>query len=250
MRLSNIHRSQPNLIESFLSLMGWIGNTTLNEAGPLWPQEWAENAIYDPKFTKWLKSLGITGPIGDYMHGNVGRAYPVGKNHIVKFTADHREAQAAATLQGHDSKHAADIYGVHRVSSHDHNGRRVSLYAIAMERLNTGVGGRMRAAGNAVYAYLDVNSGFIEDPEAVVRVVMDKYVDKKMRADKGMKFAVEKVVSALYDVQQKTGVLSQDPHGGNVALKGREPAFFDFGRSSQNFDHPKAQNARITALPD
>jgi hypothetical protein len=197
-----------------------------------------------------MESLGVTGPIGKPMQGGVGRAYPVGKNHIVKFTTDQKEAQAAAILKGHDSPHAADIYGVHRINSFDHNGRRVNLFAIVMQRLNTGVGARMRAAGNAVYQYLDDNSGFIEDVDAVINVVMAKYVDPKLRADDGMKFAVTKVVNALHDVQKRTGVLSQDPHGGNVAFKGREPAFFDFGRSSVNYDHPKSKGARITALPE
>lgn len=248
MKLIDIYRFHSPLLEGINSLF----DETIAEATeePTWPQEWASEAMQSPKFQQWLKSMGVVGPIGKMKHGNVGRAYPVGDNSIIKFTTDAKEAQAAAILKGHDSKHAANIYGVHRISSQDFNGRRMSLYAIAMEKLNTGVGGRMRAAGNAVYQYLDDNSGFIEDVDATVRTTMDRYVDKKLRNDPGMMYSVKKVVQALYDVQERTGVLSQDPHGGNVAFKGRDPAFFDFGRSSVNYNHPKADGARITALPE
>ncbi len=250
MRLTQLHRFQSLLLDGILSL--YLTESVVSEEAQQlsWPQEWAEEALQSPRFRRWVQSLGITGQIGKPMHGGVGRAYPIGDNHIIKFTTDQKEAQAAAVLKGHDSPHAADIYGVHRINSYDHNGRRVSLFAIIMQRLNTGVGGKMRAAGNAVYQYLDDNSGFIEDVDAVIKVVMAKYVDPKLRADEGMRFAVTNVVNALHDVQKRTGVLSQDPHGGNIAFKGRKPAFFDFGRSSVNFDHPKSDGARITSLPE
>jgi hypothetical protein len=207
--------------------------------------------LQSPKFTEWLQNLGIEGTLGKPMAGGVGRAYPIGDKYIIKFTADSKEATAAAVLKGHDSPHAAEIYDVKRIMTVDDprgGSRRVSLFAIAMERLNTGVGKRMRAAGNAVYSYLDDNPGFIEDPDAVVRVVLSRYLDQRNKNDELMPGIVKQVVMALHDIQQKTGVLSQDPHGGNVALKGRKPAFFDFGRSSTDFDHPKSANARVTSL--
>ncbi len=244
MRLSEL--SGFDLVESVISLFD-----TLNEATSRawWPREWADQVINSRSFKNWLNLLGISGSIGEPMVGGVGMAYPVGRDHIVKFTTDRGEAQAAAVMKGHDSAHAADVYGVHRVASHDHNGRKVDLYAIVMQRLNTGVSGKMRAAGNAVYGYLDDHSGFIEDVDATVSVVMARYVAKNLRTDEGMQFAVEKVVKALFDVQQRTGVLSQDPHGGNIGLKGRDVAFFDFGRSSINYDHSKVSGARVTSLP-
>jgi len=181
------------------------------------------------------------------MHGTVGRAYSVG-DFIIKFTTDNHEAQAAAILKGHDSPSAADVYGVIRLSSYDHGGKRKNLYAIVMQKLNTGVGGKMRTAANAVYSYLDKHYGFIDDPARVANLVIAKFVSPKVRGDSGVAFAVNKIVRALYDVQKKTGVLSQDPHGGNVAFKGREPAFFDFGRSKLDLDHPKSDGARISSL--
>lgn len=251
MKLMNIHRHNLTLLDGIISLYEQTNDHLTEETRALsWPPEWSEKVIRSQPFQKWLESMGVVGPIGKPMQGGVGRAYPIGKDYIVKFTPDQKEAQAAAILKGHNSKHAADVYGVHRVLSMDKDGRRVHLFAIVMQRLNTGVGSKMRAAGNAVYQYLDDNSGFIEDIDAVIRVVMAKYVDEKSRQDKGMRYAVEKVVRAIHDVQEKTGVLSQDPHGGNIAFKGREPALFDFGRSSVNFDHPKVDGARITALPE
>jgi hypothetical protein len=218
---------------------------------PWWPISWAESQFNDPKFMSWLNSLGVNGTPGKPMSGAVGRAFPIGDRFIVKFTTDQKEAQSAAILKDHDSEHAAQVYDVKRIFTIDHPtmpGRRVSLFAIVMEKLNTGVGKRMRAAGNAVYNYLDDNPGFIEDPDAVIRVVLDRYIEPRDRGDGSMNNMVKQVVMALYDVQQKTGVLSQDPHGGNMALKGKKPAFFDFGRSSTNFDHPKSAGVRITGL--
>lgn len=249
MRLSQIINSYNPLIDGIVNL--YCSILCEGAKGPWWPEEWAVKTLKDPKFETWLKTIGIEGKIGTPMAGRVGRAFPVGDKHILKFTTDSKEANAAAVLKGHDSSHAANVYDVKRVMTVDDpggTGRRVSLFAIAMERLNTGVGKRMRAAGNAVYNYLDDNPGFIEDPGAVVRVVMSRYLSPKLQNDTAMVGVVQKVVMALYDVQKKTGVLSQDPHGGNIALKGRNTAFFDFGRSSTDFDHPKSADARVTSL--
>ncbi len=248
MRLNRIYRDVEPLLDNLLRLYGVL----TEEPGKLvWPQTWADTAFNDRRFKNWLKSLGFTGPIGKPMVGGVGRAYPIGDNAILKFTTDAKEARAAAVLVGHNSPHAADIYGVHLVATHQHPNdprRNLDLYAIVMQRLNTGVGGRMRAAGTAVWNYLDKMSGFIEEPEATIQTIMDRYIGTdKDRHDPHMRTAVRKLVMALYNLQQQTGVLSQDPHGANLAFKGRESAFFDFGRSKS--DHPQAKNARITKLP-
>lgn len=250
MKLAVLYRHRSDLLDGLLALFSPSSPFCEDERQLSWPQSWSDEVMASPKMIKWLKSIGANGAIGKPMQGGVGRAYPVGDSFIIKFTTDQKEAQAAAVLRGHDSAHAADVYGVHRVAAHDKGGRRVNLYAIAMQRLNTGTSGKIRAAANAVYEYLNNYSGFIEDPEAVIRVVMAKYLDKKSRHDRNMESIVRKVVMALYDIQTKTGVLSQDPHGGNVAFKGREPAFFDFGRSSMDLDHPKAAGARITSIPE
>jgi hypothetical protein len=246
MQLAAIYRINNLILEGAMLLYDL---PTLLEAA--WPQEWAENVFGQPRFQQWLQSLGIQGTVGHPMAGGVGRAYPVGSDFIIKFTTDTKEAQAAAALKGHSSPHAADIYDVRRLFSYDNPDNpntRKHLYAIAMQRLNTGVGKKMRIAGNAVYDYLDHNAGFIEDPDAVVRLIMTRFLDKKYRTDPAITALVRKVIHALYKLQEQTGVLSQDPHGSNLAFKGREPAFFDFGRSSMNYDHPRMAGTRVTSL--
>lgn len=246
MLLSSIN-VKSSLLESIFQL--YLLLEDINE--PYWPREWSDRIINDPKFQSFLENLGVTGQIGKPMSGTVGRAYAVGDDHIVKFTTNSKEAGAAATIQGHNSDHAADILAVHRIPKpfkHPRENRNINMFVIVMERLNTGVSKKFRIAGNAVYSYLDDYSGFIEDPQIIIDTVMTKYIDKKLINDPNIKFAVEQITNGIYDLQQKTGVLTQDPHGGNIAFKGRKPAFFDFGRSSTNYDNPKTKNARITAL--
>lgn len=247
MLLSSMSIKSP-MLESIFRLYNLISEDV---AEPYWPRTWSDQILSNPKFQEFLETLGVSGEIGRPMSGAVGRAYPVGE-YIVKFTTDAKEAGAAATIQGHDSDHAADIYAVRRVGSFEHprdkRNPKVNMYAIVMQRLNTGAGWQFRMAGNAVYKYLDNYSGFIEDPQAVIDTVMAKYIDKKYANDPNVRFTVEQVTMAIYDLQEKTGVLTQDPHGGNVAFKGRKPAFYDFGRSSTNYDNPKTKNARITGL--
>lgn len=226
-----------SIINQFDHVNTFLATYLLSEGvrGPWWPEAWATQIIRSKPFHDWLRSLGISGDIGQPMAGGVGRAFPVGDSHIVKLTTDKREANAAATLKGHQSQHAAAIYDVQKLGSfpdpREGGKKNADVFAIAMQRLNTGVGKRLRAAGNAVFAYLDDFPGFIENPVAAVRVVLDRYLGKHSN-DQATRAAVKKVVYALYKLQQRTGVLAQDPHGGNMAFKGREPAFFDFGRSS------------------
>ncbi len=226
MLLSEISRYKIPLLEGIISLF------TISEAS--WSDKWALQVIDSPQFREWLTMCGIGGEIGkQFTGGSVGRAYPIGTNHIVKFTTDANEANAAAVLKGRKLPHTAEIFDVRQVGSKpdpNFSQRTVTLYAILMQRLNTDVSKRMRMAGNAIYSYLDDNSDFIGDPEQVANVVFDKYINDKNR-DPSTKWTIQKIVRALYNTQQKTGILSQDPHGGNIAFKGREPAFFDFGRS-------------------
>lgn len=227
----------------------------LYDCGPIleasWPQEWSDSILHSQEFIRWLNSLGITGKIGPPMAGGVGRAYPVGDRYIVKFTTDRKEASAAAIIKGHDSPHAATIYDVKLLKSFPNQmmkSGKSELYAIAMERLTTGVGKRYRVAANAVYDYLDRNPGFIDDPNEVISIVSSTHLPQNYRGDKATEAAVRKIVYGLHDIQQRTGVLSQDPHGGNIAFKGKEPGFYDFGRSSINWDHPKTSGVKISAL--
>ena len=117
-----------------------------------------------------------------------------------------------------------------------------------MEKLNAGIGKRMRTAANAVYSYIDDNPAYFENPDAIVDVIVSDYLNAKHKDDQSTIGAVKSIVNALYDVQQKSGVLSQDPHGGNIAFKGRKPAIFDFGRSASNDQARAAAGKKITTL--
>ncbi len=247
MKLNTIRNTVPNILEAALRLYGYT--YMISEAA--WPQEWSDAIINDQQFKDWLKSLGINGSIGEPMVGGVGRAYPIGDNYILKFTTDRKEATAATIMKGHDSPNAATIYDVRLVKSFPNalsRSGKSELYAIAMEKLSTNVGKRYRVAANAVYDYLDHNSGFILDPSKVIQDVIARHLPEAYQNDADSKKAVQNIVNGLYDIQQRTGVLSQDPHGGNIAFKGRSPGFFDFGRSSINWDHPKTAGVRIQTL--
>jgi len=246
MKLRNIHSYIP---EMFLTAL------RLYDCGPImeasWPEEWADSILDDPRFQSWINSLGIDGKIGSSMAGGAGRAYPVGDRYILKFTTDRKEASAAAVMKGHDSPNAASIYDVKLVKSFPNplmKSGKSELYVIAMERLSTGVGKRYRVAANAVYDYLDHNPGLIQDPDQIISIVTSKHLPKTYQGDESTQKAVYSIVQGLYDIQQRTGVLSQDPHGGNVAFKGKSPGFFDFGRSEINWDHPKTTGVKIGSL--
>ena len=247
MKLHLIANQTPPLLMAALRLYG-MSDILLYEAK--WPQDWSDRLIHDPKVINWLNSVGVSGDVGSPMEGGVGGAYPVGENFIVKFTTDDGEASAAAIIQGHDSPNAATIYGVKRVKSYVDPvwKKQKSLYIIAMEKLNRGVGKRYRIAANAAYEYLDKNPGFINDVDQVVNDVINNNLNDKQRKDESIRKAVYKVIHGLYDIQKRTGVLSQDPHGGNIAFKDREPGFFDFGRSEIDYEHPKAAGVKISKL--
>jgi len=244
MKLHNIHSNIPEIYTAFLQLY---------DVGPIleaaWPQEWSDTIIQSKEFKDWLNALKIDGNIGLPLAGGVGRAYPIGDKYIIKFTTDRKEASAAAIIKGHDSPNAATIYDVKFIKSFKYpdSNRKSDLYAIAMERLSTGVGKRYRVAANSVYNYLDHNPGFINDPEKVSQIVINS-LPNAYKNDEATINAVHNIINGLYDIQKKTGVLSQDPHGGNIGFKGRNPGFFDFGRSNINYDHPKSSGVKITNL--
>lgn len=214
--------------------------------GPWWPQAWADDLLNQPKILTWLRSLGLEGELGTPMVGGVGRAYPVGKQAILKLTPNAKEASAAAVIQGHNSAHAPTIYDVKRLGSFKHPVHgNISIYGIVMQRLNTGIGKRYRIAADALYKYLDFH------PEAEARQVYQGAKDALTplaRHDTGVLAALRQLVGAVNDIQQQTGVLPQDTHGGNWGFRGREAALFDFGRSRIDWNHPKTDGVTIRGL--
>jgi len=231
---------------------GYLRLVLLEE--PLWPMEWAEEIINSPKVIEWLEDLGVGEVVNSYRSGNIGRAFPVGDNAILKLTTDRQEAQSAAAMRGKPLENAAYIHDVRLLMSRPHwnpkiTDKRYNIFGIVMEKLNIGVGKRWRAAAEAVYMYLDNFNSFIEDPEAAADIAIEHYIPNQHRDDEHIPNLVRRVMNAVYSVQQNSGVLTKDPHGGNIALKGREPAFFDFGRSSIDWDNPAtADVGRIEKL--
>jgi len=238
------------ILEGYLNLIV-LEDTT----GPGWPVEWAEEIVSNPTTHKWLAELGFDGEIGSPKSGTVGRAYSVGDNAILKLTTDRKEAQSAAVLRGKPLENAAYVHDVKLLMSRPHwdpiISRTINVFGIVMEKLNIGVGKKWRVAAGIVYQYLDDFSGFIEDPETATEVAIDNYLAEmpKYYNDDDIPNLVRRVMMAVYNVQQQSGVLTQDPHGGNIALKGTEPAFFDFGRSSIDWHKPATDSVgRIEKL--
>ena len=226
-------------------LMEWA-EITISEAS--WPEKIALDAMEDPRFQKWLSDLDIQGEVGKPMEGGMGRAYPIG-DFIIKFTTDRHEADAAAVLVGQDSEHSAKVFGVNQVSSF-HNpktGQTKPLFAIIMEKLNTDVGKRYRVAGGADYGYMDRNNKPITDLNAAYQEIIGT-LPKKYQDQSTLK-AVWSVLQSVNKLHKDTGVLTQDTHGGNMAFKGRNPAYFDFGRSQVDFNHPATAGKRIGRFP-
>ena len=230
----------------FLDVLPYLlGISLLNEHAI--PQQQLDAVINNSEFKSWLQSLGITEPLGNPIPGSVGVAYPTG-DFIVKFTGDKNEADAAAVLKGYDSPNLAKVFDVKRVASYERHGMRTLLFAIVQEKLNTGVSKRHRMAGQAIYDYLDHKPGFLRGSiEGILPGVIDRLAPK-YRQDRATLMLVRQMLEKIKKIQDDRGFLTQDTHGANIALKGREPAFFDLGRSSLDFDNPATAGARVTRL--
>lgn len=233
--------------QEFLTIISFItGVTRLDEIS--WPQEWADDVIGKPEFRQWLSSLGVTEPLTGPKEGGVGRAYFSG-DFVIKFTTDRNEANAAAVVKGHESPNLSKVFDVKLVSVQEDNyGQRKPLYAIVQEKVNTDVSKRHRIAGQAIYSYLDDNSGFIRaEIEDILPAVL-AYLPRKWKEDESTVRLVRQLLSKIKKIQDDTGFLTQDTHGANIGLKGQEPAFFDLGRSSLDFDNPATAGAKVGKL--
>lgn len=211
-------------------------------------QAWIDYVIANPRFQQWLQSTGVTEPLGKAMPGSVGVAYVAG-NYIVKFTSDRKEADAAAVVKGYDSPNLAKVHDVRRVDTRDDGmGGKKHLFVIVQEKVNTDVSKRHRMAGQAIYDYLDHNAGFIRGPiEAILPAVVDR-LPHKWRQDQATIRLVQQMLEKIKKIQDESGFLTQDTHGANIGMKGKEPAFFDLGRSSIDFDNPATHSARVGQL--
>ena len=242
----------PQLIiaETLLHLFG------IREANQIWEPGWTTNLFTPPrqfdsrkkarKFLNWLASYGVPvqswldqmdAPVGNplshpapeaFAGGQVGKAYPVG-NYIVKFTGDPREAQYATKIIGQDMPWAAKVYDVVEIPG-DFKGRKI--FAIILEKLNTGMSKKYRVAGEAVYKYLDFNPQILDDVEAATKITAQKYIPPKWKDDPDVLRAIHQLFQSVKGLYSQSGIHYRDAHGGNLAFKGRTPAFFDLGQST------------------
>lgn len=232
----------------FLSIVEFVtGVSSLNETA--FPIAWVEQTIEMPKFQEWIKSLGITEPLTKFKEGGVGVAFFAG-DYVIKFTTSRKEATAAAVVKGYDSPHLAKVIDVRMISGFaDSNNKLKPFYAIVQEKLDTDlVSKRHRVAGQAIYTYLDKNPGFIKSEIDLIMPLVLNYLPKQYKDDQPTKTLVKQMLEKIKKIQDDTGFLTQDTHGGNIAFKGREPAFFDLGRSSMDYEHPRTAGVNIKSL--
>lgn len=247
MKLVDLHNSKRRWTISEVA-KAMLGLCCLTEAsgGVTWPASWSDDLFIPPRnfearkrsrrFLKWLISKGVnaepwleqleehgTTSAPKPWEGAVGRAYPIGDK-VIKFTTDRNEAGLAAAIAGVDSPHLAMVYGVIRVAD-----KPKDLYAIVQQKLNTGVSKIFRMAGSAVYDFLDRFNAPIEDPWRITRLIVQDFLKSN---DRRVASAIYQIISAVKDVYDRLGVMYLDPHGANLAFKGRNIAFFDLGRST------------------
>jgi hypothetical protein len=194
--------------------------------------QYAQNIIQDAQFRQWLASLGVTGGIGKGMPGNIGWAFPVGNQFFVKFTPSRHEAIAADAIQKSQPPNTAKVYGVIQkgVFIAPRGKRPKPLYAIVTERLNTDTGKKYRIAGNAIHQYMQNHYEPLTNIDAAYNDIITNF-PSKLRNDQSLMNIVKSLLTNIFNISQTTGVTIRDTHGGNAALKGRTPAYFDFGQS-------------------
>jgi hypothetical protein len=110
----------------------------------------------------------------------------------------------------------------------------MSFYAIISDRVPQKIPGKYRIAANAVYNYLDDNPGPIVDvQDALIKILNDEeLLAPKYRQDVNVRSGIIKILKATDSIYKATGVLLQDPHGGNVLMRNGDVQFFDVGRST------------------
>ncbi len=243
-----IRSSSHLLLDDLMRLL-----SVITEGEPAWAANLSDELFVPPKqfdkrrrsrrFLNHLKSLGV--PVDKWLAnlddiipgtsspesvaGGVGRAYFIG-DLVVKITPDIKEAKIATLLVGKNIPFLSKFYDAWEIAGAGTSDRK--LYALVQEKLSTGVSGKYRAAGGAVYSFLDHFNRPIEDPVRATKITVKKFLDRRLRPDKAIAQAILKLFTALKAIFEATGILLQDTHGANIAFKGREVGFFDLGRSS------------------
>ena len=231
-----------------------------------WPQEWTDQLFSPPRdfdkrrrarrFLKWAINAGVT--VDTWLDklesgqdieappaigGGVGRAYML-DDKVIKFTTDTTEAKIANALVGKD---VPNLTKFHSVAHIEGLGNR-KIYAIISDRVPNRIPKKYRIAANAVYNYLDAYNRPIINVKVALQEIManQRFLPTKYRSDKDIELGIYKILDATDAVFRATGILLQDPHGGNVLMKGRDIHFFDVGRSSDLRD--KQDESPITNI--
>lgn len=273
MRLSELYlsRAQSLLVECFNYI---LEAELISEAKRWWPQEWSDRLFCPERefkqrstariFLGFLISNGVNAQAyldqinsGSYplehdpptaKGGGVGIAYIIGDK-VVKITPDRKEAIIANALVGKTVPNLTKIHAVGELSSvgsRPSTGEAVSLYVIINDLVPDRIPGKYRIAANAVYNYLDRHNKPIENIEQAADEILSTatMLPSKYRTDPDIRQGIIKVLEATDAVYKATGILLQDPHGGNVMMRGRSIEFFDLGRSMGTPSN--SQIARIT----
>lgn len=236
-------------MESAISYVTGIGG--LHEAIK---QSIGDLVISRSSVQRWLKEHGIKEPISGSAAGGVGIAYFSG-DYVIKVTSDPKEAQAAYHLKNYDSPYMAKIHDVKFIGCIDNNSiegcpetpaegdYKKRIFVILEEKLETNIAKKHRVAGQAVYSYLDATDSFISDIDSATERSIIQFLAPKYKKDKDIANIIRQMFTGLKTIQDEKGILSRDPHGGNIGFKNRQPAFFDLGRIKSS--HPNTNVGRI-----
>jgi hypothetical protein len=112
------------------------------------------------------------------------------------------------------------------------SGSKKEIYAIVQEKLSIGAPKKLRVAGDMVYTYLDKFAQPLENIDAAYNFIMKNMMPAKWKNDKDVERLTRQVLDAVKKLQDEKGITYRDPHGGNLKYRGRQPAFFDLGRST------------------
>ncbi len=260
-RISPSNKSYLNILEWYLKTHSFellSNNLLFEDTQPPWPQEWSDQLFVPARnfeqrkrsrrFLNWLINSGVdaskwlnqleSGTSDSVsiappraMGGGVGRAYAI-DNKIVKFTTDNKEANRASGFIGVNVPNLTKFHAVAEIGESETVKKR--LFVIVMDRVPNRIPGKYRIAANAVYNYLDAYDRPIVDIDMAVSEILsnDRFLASKYRNDNDVRAGIIKILRATDAIYKRTGVMLQDPHGGNVLMRGKDVEFFDVGRSS------------------
>lgn len=225
-----------------LSILLYEGRIRINDI------EIINNALI--KYRTWLKQFGIDiSKPGNYIgdEGGVGTALFFGDK-VIKLTSDEKEFKIANKLTDESIPNLAHIYGAINVGDIDNDGR--PEFMIVMEKVDTGIPVNLRTAGSIVYDYLDeineysgiggvdnfksksIEQIFNEIKQMNIRKrTSKKALAAKFRKDERIQKLVLKLIAALKNIYDKTGIVLVDTHGRNLGFQNSDIVLFDVGRA-------------------